>query len=171
MPDPAAAFDAGIVARGAAAVLALLEGNAKLVAYFATGDNIYATETELLAFDAGSLKAPGLGVAIGPESERAIGNANCGELAFAIDMLLYTSVDDRRTTNNWLRARVVNEIKATVAANAGELYDALGVQITEARWEFDRLDFRGRLRGTSVLLTPLRLTLYADFNRVTREVL
>lgn len=170
MADPNPEFAPDIAARAASAVLELLQDNAALEAYFAPGDGIYDIESEQVTVDDGSLRAPGLGVSIGPLTERATGNANYAEMAVGIDLWMYTQIESRRGTGGWLRSRLVDAIKAVLAAEAGVLYDALGVEITEARWDFDRIDFRGRLRGKAVLLTPMRFTVYADFNRVTREV-
>jgi hypothetical protein len=171
MPDPHAEFQADIAARVGTAALGLLRDDTDLAAYFGEGDGIRDFESEQIAIDAGSLKPPGLGVSLGPLSERRTGNDNYAQMGIAVDLWMFTPIDLRWGTEGWLRARLVDAIKKVLLAGSGVLYDAIGNPITEAYCEFDRIDFRGRLRDKKVLVTPMRLTVFSDFNQVSREPL
>lgn len=173
MADPHAEFAPDVVAKIGDAVLARLRADAGLVAFFAVGEGIVDVEAERLALQGASIKAPMLGVALGPNEERRIGNDNYTELKTAVDLILLTEVEQPRGANGWLRARLVNRVKALLAADSGTLLDDEGNRITEALVEFSRLDF-GAFGGVlaqqkRVVVTALRATYQSNIDQISRE--
>lgn len=173
MADPHAEFAPDIAAKIGDSSLARLQADADLVAFFATGEGIVAIEAERIALQGASIKAPMLGVALGPSEERRIGNDNFTELRTAVDVFILTELEQTRGTNDWLRARLVNRVKMRMAADSGTLLDEEGNRITEALVEFSRLDF-GAFGGVlaqqkRVVVTALRATYQSDIDQISRE--
>jgi len=173
MPEtlPYPEFELDVVASIGDAALVALRSDAELLAFFATGGGIVEIESERISIDVSSVKAPLLGVSLGPVRERRIGNDDYTELAVALDLLLLTPYENARGTQRWLRPRLVNRIKARLAANHGQLEDAEGNLLTEALIEFERLDFTGALKGRNVIATLLRAVFRADIDQIDRGVI
>lgn len=162
-------FEPDVTALQADAVLAKLRGDEDLVAFFDAG--IVPLEVEQLFLEKSSLRANTLGVSIGPQVERRIGTAQLAELEQAIDLFLLTSSSDARTSTSWLRPRVVARIKSLLQEEGGVLRDPEGNLIAEALTRFERLDFQGRVRGSNLIVTGLRVVYYADLDQRLRDEL
>jgi hypothetical protein len=144
--------------------------DAALASYFATGSGILPLESEVL-FDAGvvSLRAPALLVTLAGLDETRIGSAQYAELETIVDLWLVTAAETSTTSQEWLRARIVNHIKALLQTEQGTLRDADGARITEALTRFQRTLLAGRLRGTNLVVTQLRCLWRSDIDQSTRE--
>jgi len=122
-------------------------------------------------FDAGvvSLRAPALLVTLAGLDETRIGSAQYAELETIVDLWLVTAAETSTTSQEWLRARIVNHIKALLQTEQGTLRDADGARITEALTRFQRTLLAGRLRGTNLVVTQLRCLWRSDIDQSTRE--
>ncbi len=85
------------------------------------------------------------------------------------DLWLVTAAETSTTSQEWLRARIVNHIKALLQTEQGTLRDADGARITEALTRFQRTLLAGRLRGTNLVVTQLRCLWRSDIDQSTRE--
>lgn len=172
MADPKIqpAFGWSVDTRIADAVLRKLRADAALASYFATGSGILPLESEVL-FDAGvvSLRAPALLVTLAGLDETRIGSAQYAELETIVDLWLVTAAETSTTSQEWLRGRLVNHIKALLQTEQGTLRDADGARITEALTRFQRTLLAGRLRGTNLVVTQLRCLWRSDIDQSTRE--
>lgn len=154
----------------AEAVLSTLRADTNLSTYFGSGMGILPIESEIF-FDAGvlSLRAPALLVSLAGLDEVRIGSAQYAELETVVDLWLVTAAETSTATQQWLRARIVNYIKALLQTEQGTLRDSDGNRITEALTRFQRTLLAGRLRGTNLVLTQLRCLYRSDIDQSTRE--
>ncbi|MCL4838796.1 MAG: hypothetical protein KJ058_12615 [Thermoanaerobaculia bacterium] len=169
-PTPHPQFDWSVDTLIAEAVVRTLRADTVLSAYFGSGMGILPIESEVF-FDAGvlSLRAPALLVSLAGLDEVRIGSAQYAELETVVDLWLVTAAETSTTSQQWLRARIVNYIKALLQTEQGTLRDSDGNRITEALTRFQRTLLSGRLRGTNLVLTQLRCLYRSDIDQSTRE--
>ena len=163
-------FDWSVDTLIAEAVLRTLRADSALSTYFGSGLGILPIESEIF-FDAGvlSLRAPALLVSLAGIDEVRIGSAQYAELETVVDLWLVTAAETSTTSQQWLRARIVNHVKALLQEEQGTLRDAEGNRLTEALTRFQRTLLAGRLRGTNLVLTQLRCLYRSDIDQSTRE--
>jgi len=169
-PSPHPEFGWSLDAEIAEAVLRTLRADSDLAAWTGKGMGILPIESEIF-FDAGvlSLQAPAILVALSGLDEVRIGSNQYAELETMVDIWIVTAAETSTTSQDWLRARVVNHIKTLLQVEQGMLRNASGERITEALARFQRTLLAGRLRGTNLVLTQLRCLWTSDLDQTTRE--
>lgn len=163
-------FEAGVEALIADAVVALLQADTELVAYFATGGGIVPFETDqFLAKDA--LRAPLLGVAISAVSETRNGEQQAAELETMLSLYLVTEQTHLQNRDGWLRSRVLNRVKGLIQTNDGVLELADHTLLNVALTRFQQVNVLGRLvtQANNLIVTELRAIFSTSIDQSTRE--
>jgi len=145
-------FELDLAARAGDAVLALLQGDDDLAAYFRS---IQPVEVEDLAML--EVHPPELCVLIPDTDSVVVANADTGQLTIAVELLMFHEASASRGNRRWLRHRIAAHIKRLIYSSAagGRLSDGTG-DITEALTRFGRVPFLGRLVSGAVA-TPIRI--------------